>query len=106
MLRASLVNIGDLTAYDLAKKHLIRTVGLKDGGTVHVGASLVAGFVGAALATPADVLKSRMMNQPTDGRGRGLHYKGILDCVAKSVKHEGPFSLYKGFLPCWVRLET
>ena len=29
-------------------------------------ASACSGFVGASLGTPADVVKSRVMNQPTD----------------------------------------
>ncbi len=63
----------------------------------------MAGFVGATMACPADVVKSRMMNQPTDGRGRGLHYGGLWDCAAKCVRDEGLLALYKGFWPCWVK---
>jgi hypothetical protein len=32
--------------------------------------SMCAGLVGAIMATPADVIKTRIMNQPTDERGR------------------------------------
>lgn len=32
--------------------------------------SMCAGLIGATMATPADVIKTRVMNQPTDERGR------------------------------------
>lgn len=28
----------------------------------------------------------------------------MIDCLQQSVKNEGPLSLYKGFLPLWMRL--
>lgn len=35
---------------------------------------------------------------------RGLLYRGMIDCLQQSVKNEGILSLYKGFLPLWMRL--
>jgi len=65
---------------------------------------VVAGVVGAACACPADVVKSRMMNQPYDSLGRGRHYKSSWECLARTVADEGLLALYKGFFPCWIRL--
>ena len=56
------------------------------------------------MGTPADVVKARMMNQPTDQYGKGLLYKNSLDCLTQTIKHEGLFGLYKGFVPCWLRM--
>ena len=56
------------------------------------------------MGTPADVVKARMMNQPMDSNGKGLLYKGSIDCLSKTLKNEGFFGLYKGFLPCWLRM--
>ena len=61
-------------------------------------------LVSAIMGTPADVVKARMMNQPMDANGKGLLYKGSLDCLKKTLKNEGFFGLYKGFLPCWLRM--
>ncbi|KAL9878892.1 mitochondrial uncoupling protein 4 [Glossina fuscipes] len=102
--RAALVNLGDLTAYDLAKRFLIHKMEMKEGPLAHMLASFVAGFVAAVAATPADVVKSRVMNQPTDERGRGIIYKGSLDCLKQTVSAEGYMGLYKGFVPHWIRL--
>lgn len=35
---------------------------------------------------------------------RGTLYRGMIDCLQQSVKNEGILSLYKGFLPLWMRL--
>ena len=66
--------------------------------------SVFSGLIAALLGTPADVIKTRVMNQPTDARGNGILYKSSLDCLMKSIKNEGFFSLYKGFIPCWIRM--
>lgn len=70
MQRAALVNLGDLTTYDSVKRYILRTTGLPDTHLVHIMSSVCAGFVAAFLGTPADVVKTRVMNQPTDQSGR------------------------------------
>lgn len=68
--RAALVNLGDLTTYDTIKHLIMRRLQMPDCHTVHVLASICAGFVAAIMGTPADVVKTRIMNQPTDELGR------------------------------------
>ncbi|XP_037909762.1 mitochondrial uncoupling protein 4 isoform X2 [Hermetia illucens] len=102
--RAAMVNLGDLTTYDVAKRFIMRKTNLPDSPTVHILSSICAGFAAAILGTPADVIKTRVMNQPTDEHGRGLHYRGAIDCFSQALKKEGFFALYKGFLPCWLRM--
>lgn len=53
--------------------------------------------------TPADVLKSRLMNQRVVD-GRGALYRGMTDCAAQTVRHEGVFALWRGLLPVWLRM--
>lgn len=102
--RAALVNLGDLTTYDTAKRVIMHKTQLPDDHVVHIMASICAGLVGAIMGTPADVVKTRVMNQPTDSTGRGLLYKGSVDCFQQTIAKEGFFALYKGFLPCWIRM--
>ncbi|KAG5675435.1 hypothetical protein PVAND_005339 [Polypedilum vanderplanki] len=102
--RAAFVNLGDLTTYDTVKRYILTNTGLPDDHVVHIMSSICAGLVAAMLGTPADVIKTRVMNQPTDDLGRGLLYKGSVDCFQQTVKKEGFFALYKGFLPCWIRM--
>lgn len=68
--RAALVNLGDLTTYDWAKRTIMVKTNLPDCHTVHIMASICAGLVAATMGTPADVVKTRVMNQPTDSNGR------------------------------------
>ncbi|XP_039551950.1 mitochondrial uncoupling protein 4 isoform X2 [Passer montanus] len=71
--------------------------------SVAVG-SACSGLVAAVLGTPADVVKTRIMNQPRDKQGRGLLYKSSMDCLIQTVQGEGFMSLYKGFTPTWMRM--
>ena len=101
--RAALVQVGDLTSYDYFK-HKIISFGFKDGPSTHAMASAGAGLVAATLGTPADVIKTRVMNQPLDALGRGTLYSSSFDCLKKTVAQDGLHSLYKGFIPSWLRM--
>lgn len=102
--RAALVNMGDLTTYDSVKHVLLRNTRLKDNVVCHSIASGCSGVVAAILGTPADVIKTRIMNQPRDKHGRGLLYRSSTDCLVQAVRGEGFMSLYKGFMPTWMRM--
>lgn len=102
--RAALVNLGDLSTYDSVKRAILKNTSLQDNSLTHCLSSACAGLVGATMGTPADVVKARIMNQPVDQNGKGLLYKSSLDCLVKTVHHEGFFGLYKGFVPCWLRM--
>ena len=102
--RAALVNLGDLTTYDQAKTGLVTRGWSPDSWTTHGVSSACAGLAAATLGTPADVVKARVMNQPLDTAGAGRYYSGSLDCLVKTVRAEGVMSLYKGFIPCWLRM--
>lgn len=104
------------------KRIIITRTGLPDSHTAHILASICAGLVAAGMGTPADVVKTRVMNQPTDSNGRlvfksrrlevynflkfnrGLLYRGAIDCLRQTVSKEGFLALYKGFLPVWIRM--
>ncbi|CAF0780239.1 unnamed protein product [Didymodactylos carnosus] len=102
--RAMLVNLGDLTTYDTTKHQILKRTNLKDGPFIHTLSSICAGLSAALLSTPADVIKTRIMNQSIDENGRGLLYKSSFDCLSKTVQNEGFAALYKGFVPIWVRM--
>jgi len=95
--RAALVQLGDLTAYDLAKQKILLHTRLQDNFLTHGCASIVAGLVSTVMSTPSDVLKTRIMSNPTK-------YHGTWDCAVKTVSEEGLLALYKGFFPIWARM--
>ena len=43
----------------------------------HALSSIVSGLVAATMGTPADVVKTRVMNQPFDAQGRGNEVKDL-----------------------------
>jgi solute carrier family 25 protein 34/35 len=45
---------------------------------------------------PPDVVRVRLYNQKVDGRGRGLLYDGVFDCVLKIARTEGLGAFFKG----------
>ena len=99
--RAALVNLGELTTYDTAKSTFVLHLG--DNVFCHICSAICSGFVASICSTPADVAKSRIMNQVAAADG-SVMYRGTLDCWRKVVTQEGPLALYKGFLPGWLRL--
>ncbi len=100
--RAALVNLGELATYDAAKRWAVAQPALGGEGVLaHVAASLASGFVATVASCPADVLKTRLMNQKPGG---AVQYRGMLDCLRKSVTAEGVGVLYRGFWPTWARL--
>ncbi|XP_022228835.2 mitochondrial uncoupling protein 4C-like [Drosophila obscura] len=103
-LRACLMTAGDVGTYDLSKRFFKDLLQLDDGLRLRFLSSMCAGFTASVLSNPADVIKSRVMNQQTDAAGKNLTYKNSMDCLIKTVSEEGPLALYKGLLPCWFRL--
>ncbi|XP_068208971.1 mitochondrial uncoupling protein 4 isoform X1 [Palaemon carinicauda] len=102
--RSALVNLGDLTTYDSVKRFFVNNWKFPDTYWTHALCSIFSGLVSTILGTPADVIKARVMNQPTDSQCKGLLYRNSVDCLLKTVNNEGFWALYKGFFPCWLRM--
>uniref|UniRef100_F6Y1V1 Mitochondrial carrier protein n=1 Tax=Ciona intestinalis TaxID=7719 RepID=F6Y1V1_CIOIN len=102
--RATLVNMGQFATYDNVKQYILKNSKLNDAIACWSLASLCTGFVTSTISTPADVVKTRVMNQTRDSKGRGLFYKSSLECLVKTARQEGFFSLYKGFIPSCLRI--
>ena len=77
----------ELGTYDQTKEALIPIVG--DNFLAFLGASAVAGFASAVVSTPADVVKTRMMNQAGGQRA----YSSMLGGVFAIATEEGPVAL-------------
>lgn len=85
--------------YFPAYAHLKRDVfreginGKKLGFWETLGAAGIAGMPAAYLATPADVVKTRLQVEARKGE---THYKGLVDAFVKIYKEEGFRALFKG----------
>lgn len=101
--RAFLVNMGELACYDHAKRFVIQNQIARDNIFAHTLASIMSGLSATALSCPADVVKTRMMNQAAGKEGKTM-YTSSYDCLVKTVRNEGLRALWKGFFPTWARL--
>jgi hypothetical protein len=100
VMRAAVLTGTKMACYDQIKSEIVTHLGwsrkeLKTQFMAAVG----SGFFMTCTVTPFDMLRTTLMNQPTDKKV----YSGMLDCATKVVKSQGPMGLYKGFFPIWAR---
>lgn len=94
--RNAIINAAELASYDQVKETILKLPGFSDNVFTHLLAGLGAGFFAVCIGSPVDVVKSRMMGDST--------YKSTLDCFIRTLKNDGPFAFYKGFIPNFARL--
>jgi solute carrier family 25 uncoupling protein 8/9 len=70
---------------------------MKDSIFLHFICGLSAGFIACCIASPADVVKTRLMSNPDS-------YNGVINCFSRTFKEEGGKAFYKGFVPNFTRL--
>jgi len=102
MGRAMVVNAAQLATYSQAKQFLLDTGYFKDNVFCHFVSSMISGLVTTAASMPVDIAKTRIQNMKTvDGKPE---YTSGVDVLAKVVRREGFFALWKGFTPYYARL--
>ncbi|KAI2642760.1 mitochondrial carrier [Xylaria nigripes] len=98
MIRTGFGSSVQLPTYFLAKRTLTKHVGMEEGAPLHLASSTASGFVVCCFMHPPDTIMSRLYNQ------HGNLYKGVFDCLGKTIRTEGLFAIYKGFLPHLARI--
>lgn len=92
MARASIITVGHLAAYDTLKLTYTQSFGLDSTSVLtHLVSAVSAAGVSSIISNPVDVVKTRLMNA-LPGR-----YRGVVHCVATTLRAEGLVGLYKGF---------
>lgn len=104
--RSALVSATAVSSYDHAKHKILNAEMLSEGPVLHIVASSIAGFVTNCVTSPIDMVRTRYMNQKKDHNKKPVLYRGTIDCIVKTVRKEGLFGLYKGFIPNWLRTGT
>jgi len=105
IVRNSIINAAELATYDQVKQTILNNKWLQDGVPCHLLCGTTAGFVATCVGSPADVLKTRIMNQVIQPDG-SKQYKNAFDCIGKVMKNEGFGAFYKGFWPNFARIGT
>ena len=100
ILRACILNATKMGVYDVTKGYVTEATGWnrKDVKTSFASA-FVAGFWMTVTVAPSDMIRTKLMNQPTDHK----LYDGFVDCAKKTVAEGGVLSLWRGFIPIWAR---
>ena len=97
--RAMILNATKMACYDQCKGLIQNKFTMKDGIKLQFLAAFSAGFFMTITVSPFDIIRTRLMNQPSDAK----LYNGFTDCFGKILKNEGPLGFYKGFFPIWSR---
>lgn len=104
--RSTLVSATAVSSYDHTKHAILNAKLMTEGPCLHIVASSIAGFVTNCVTSPIDMVRTRFMNQKKDHNKKPVLYRGTFDCIVKTVRKEGLFGLYKGFIPNWTRTGT
>jgi len=95
ILRNATINASELATYDECKSFLVKKKGwMSDNIYCHFVCSAIAGFAAAVIGSPVDVVKTRIMGAK---KGTGEAYTGVVDCVVRTMRKEGPLAFYDGF---------
>jgi hypothetical protein len=100
IMRAITLNATQMCVYDISKGHVVDSTGWKRNSyKTAFCSSFLAGFFMTVTVAPFDRIRTNLMNQPTNAKV----YEGMSDCFVKTVRNEGPLSLWRGFVPIWAR---
>jgi len=101
--RAVVVTVLNLSTYDIFKSYLTQKYGFRDDIAAHLIGSTITGVFATFGTQPIDVVKSRIMDQPVDAKGRGKLYRSSWHCAKATVQKEGWQALWKGTVPSLCR---
>eukprot|EP00930_Biecheleria_cincta_P096026 TRINITY_DN87901_c0_g1_i1.p1 TRINITY_DN87901_c0_g1~~TRINITY_DN87901_c0_g1_i1.p1 ORF type:complete len:301 (-),score=49.52 TRINITY_DN87901_c0_g1_i1:244-1146(-) len=103
--RAALLTAAQVPSYDHMKHFMLDSNYMHDDYTCHFVCCMGAGVLAAAVTSPVDLAKSRIMAQPVDrASGKGLLYQNTFHCLRCIAQAEGPLALFKGFNGQWLRI--
>lgn len=99
--RACVLNIFMLVPFEEFKERLKNVI--TDTKTRTIVSSMLASFLGSFSALPFDNTKTKIqkMTKLPDGT---YPYKGLIDCMIKTIQNEGPTRLWVGFPTFYVRI--
>jgi len=100
VMRAAFLTSAQLGSYDIIKNNVfVQVFGFdKEAYSTQLGASFIASLITATAANPADVVKTRVMNDPHATVG------GPREHFVRILKRDGPFGFLKGWTASYLRI--
>jgi solute carrier family 25 oxoglutarate transporter 11 len=99
--RAMAMNFSLLVPFEGMKKVL--TPYISDLKMRTIAASCCSGVVAAIISLPFDNVKTKLQKMKAGANGV-MPYKGVIDCMSKTVKLEGPSKLWVGIVTYYFRV--
>lgn len=96
--RNAIVNCAEVVSYDTIKTYLIARMGMPNTIGTHFLAGLCSGFIATVVASPVDVVKTRLMSARPEDRA------GIVSVTRGVYRQNGLRGFYKGFVPSFIRI--
>ena len=93
----------NMTTFDLLKRHYLPSRDHPNFTLINLALGATAGFVAAGTTYPSDVVRRRLQLQGMKGVTLPK-YTGTVDCVRTMVREEGVRGLYKGMIPCFLKV--
>lgn len=101
--RGSIITASQLAFYDQSKYELAKLGLISDGVFNCVAASIIASVAAGVASNPFDVAKSRLFQMKRRSKDGKWPYKGLVDCLVKTVRSEGAVALWRGLAACIAR---
>jgi len=99
--RACIINLALLAPFEEFKQRLRNVI--SNVQTRTIVSSLLASLIGSVASLPLDNAKTKLQKMKPDANGQ-LPYKGIADCMGKTIKNEGVSKLWVGLPTYYVRI--
>lgn len=96
--RNAIVNCAEVVSYDTIKTYLVARLGMPNSIGTHFLAGLCSGFIATLVASPVDVVKTRLMSARPEERA------GIVSVTRGLYRQSGLSGFYKGFVPSFARI--
>ena len=93
----------NMTTFDLLKRHYLPSRDHPHFTLINLALGATAGFVAAGTTYPSDVVRRRLQLQGMKGVDLPK-YSGTVDCVRVMLREEGVKGLYKGMIPCFLKV--
>jgi len=97
VVRSVCMTVGTVPVYEHSK-HLAKSQGVADSPALHLGAGVVAGLAGTTVTAPADVVRTRIMQE---GGATRTH---IISAVSAIARDRGLAGFFRGWLPAYMRV--